>query len=200
VILVDSDVLVEQLRGNPAARDWLVEVRRTRGRLRASQVTAVELLGGMRSDERHRVRALVDSLELLDVDGRVARQAGVLMRQFPAVALRHRPGRLSDRSDGAGAGVGVGNPEHPALPDGRGALATLLTATTSTSSEPSPTRPTSTGDERSWTPTGCRSTRSPTTSSGRRGATTPSTRGTSSATRSGVTGNPRRCVSAPRRT
>jgi len=82
VILVDSDVLVEQLRGNPAARDWLVEVRRTRGRLRASQVTAVELLGGMRSDERHRVRALVDSLELLDVDGRVARQAGVLMRQF----------------------------------------------------------------------------------------------------------------------
>jgi len=32
VILVDSDVLIEHLRGNTAARNWLVQARQSSGR------------------------------------------------------------------------------------------------------------------------------------------------------------------------
>ena len=39
MILVDSDVLIEHLRGKTAARDWLVNARRSSGPLAISVVS-----------------------------------------------------------------------------------------------------------------------------------------------------------------
>lgn len=82
MILVDSDVLIAHLRGLPAAGEWLERTRMREGRLHASQVTVTELSGGMRSAERSAVSTMLRSLELLDVDARVARRAGELMRRY----------------------------------------------------------------------------------------------------------------------
>lgn len=82
MMLVDSDVLIAHLRGVAAARTWLVQVRKEHGRLCASCVSATEILGGMRSAERAGVARLLGSMQLLDIDERVARRAGELMRRY----------------------------------------------------------------------------------------------------------------------
>lgn len=47
MILVDSDVLIEHLRGNTGARDWLVRARQSSGPLAISVVNLTEMAGGM---------------------------------------------------------------------------------------------------------------------------------------------------------
>ena len=55
MILIDSDVLIEHLRGNTDARDWLVQARRTSGPLAMSVISLTEIAGGMRSTGAGRV-------------------------------------------------------------------------------------------------------------------------------------------------
>lgn len=82
MILVDSDVLIAHLRGHEPARKWLIEARRSSGRLAASVVTFAEVTGGMRSAERRGVSALFAALDLIPVDAAVARRAGELQRSY----------------------------------------------------------------------------------------------------------------------
>lgn len=82
MILVDSDVLIAHLRGLPAARTWLREVRDRTGRLAVSALTSTEIIGGMRSAERREVYALLDSLRPLPVTDTIARRAGELRRHY----------------------------------------------------------------------------------------------------------------------
>lgn len=79
--LVDSDVLIAHLRGSEPARDWLLAARQA-GVLSVSAVTVAEVLGGMRSGERHEVRALLRSLDCRPVTREVAEVAGDLRRRF----------------------------------------------------------------------------------------------------------------------
>ncbi|MGH3245017.1 MAG: hypothetical protein ACRDOI_02200 [Trebonia sp.] len=46
MILIDSDVLIEHLRGKTEARDWLVRVRQSSGPLAISVVSLTEVVGG----------------------------------------------------------------------------------------------------------------------------------------------------------
>ncbi|MGL5817166.1 MAG: type II toxin-antitoxin system VapC family toxin [Phycicoccus sp.] len=82
MILVDSDVLIAHLRGVAAARDWLIDARRTTGPLATSVVSVAEIVGGMRSGERRDVTRLLDSLQPLAVDRPVAWRAGELRRRY----------------------------------------------------------------------------------------------------------------------
>jgi predicted nucleic acid-binding protein len=59
VILIDSEVLIANLRGVPAAQDWLLAARRDTGPLAASVVSLTEVAGGMRSAERREVSRLL---------------------------------------------------------------------------------------------------------------------------------------------
>ena len=79
--LVDSDVLITHLRGQQVARDWLIEQRRVE-RLVVSAVTVAEVLGGMRSAERHEVRDLIASFDCQPVSEQVAQRAGELRRTY----------------------------------------------------------------------------------------------------------------------
>lgn len=81
MILVDTDVLVEHLRGRQAAAVWLLDAR-SKGPLVISVVSVAELTGGMRSHERAEVTRLLAALRLRDVDEDVARRAGELRRTY----------------------------------------------------------------------------------------------------------------------
>lgn len=81
MILVDSDILIAHLRGEPAARDWLVEARR-RDRLAISVVSTVEIVGGMRSAERREVWRLLGAFKVEPATEIVARRAGDMMRRY----------------------------------------------------------------------------------------------------------------------
>jgi predicted nucleic acid-binding protein len=82
VILIDSDVLIEHLRGNKDARDWLVQARRTSGPLAISVISLTEIAGGMRSPERREVIRLLGSMQRFEVTEQVAWRAATLMREY----------------------------------------------------------------------------------------------------------------------
>jgi predicted nucleic acid-binding protein len=82
VILVDSDVLIANLRGVKAARDWLVGARTEHGVLAASVVAVAEITGGMRSPERREVNRLLNSLRVLPVSEAIAHRAGEFRRRY----------------------------------------------------------------------------------------------------------------------
>lgn len=81
MILFDTDVLIEHLRGNPAARD-LLEAAIGEGHSACSVLTRFELLAGMRSAERHAVRSLLDALRNLPVTEEIATKAGEWARSY----------------------------------------------------------------------------------------------------------------------
>ena len=82
MILIDSDVLIEHLRGNADARDWLVQARRTSGPLAMSVISVTEIAGGMRSPERREVMRLLGSMQRFEVTEQVAWRAATLMREY----------------------------------------------------------------------------------------------------------------------
>jgi predicted nucleic acid-binding protein len=82
MMLLDTNVLVEVLRGRPTARDWLGRSRAENGRLATSVVTVTEITGGMRSAERSTVAGLLGTLDVIAVDELTAHRAGELMRRY----------------------------------------------------------------------------------------------------------------------
>lgn len=82
MILVDSDVIIEHLRGRAAARDWLVRARQSSGPLAISVVSLTEVAGGMRSPERREVIRLLGSMQGFEVTEQVAWRASTLMRRY----------------------------------------------------------------------------------------------------------------------
>jgi predicted nucleic acid-binding protein len=84
VILVDSDVLIEHLRGKTPARDWLVQARQSSGPLAISVVSLTEIAGGMRPPERREVIRLLGSMQRFEVTEQVAWRAATLCRSTAA--------------------------------------------------------------------------------------------------------------------
>jgi predicted nucleic acid-binding protein len=82
VILVDSDVLIEHLRGKTAARDWLVRARQSSGPLAISEVSLTEIAGGMRQPERREVMRLLGSTQRFEVTEQVTWRAATLTQQY----------------------------------------------------------------------------------------------------------------------
>lgn len=79
-LLVDSDVLIEYLRGRPGAVEFVEGVEDD---LLVSVVTLAELLAGVRDDEEHRrVDEFRLAIEVAPVTEEIARQAGALRRQY----------------------------------------------------------------------------------------------------------------------
>ena len=82
MILVDSDVLTEHLRGKAAARDWLVGARQSSGPLAISVVSLTEVAGGMRQPERREVMRLLGSMQRFEITEQVAWRAAILMQEY----------------------------------------------------------------------------------------------------------------------
>jgi hypothetical protein len=82
VILVDSDVLVEHLRGTTDARDWLVGARQFSGPLAISVVSLTEVAGELRQPERREVMRLLGSMQRFEVTEQVAWRATALMQEY----------------------------------------------------------------------------------------------------------------------
>jgi predicted nucleic acid-binding protein len=79
VTVLDTTILIDHLRGVPAARDYL---RSLTSVPTCSEVTRVEVLQGLRSAERRSTEELFATQHWADVDDAVARRAGELGRRF----------------------------------------------------------------------------------------------------------------------
>ncbi|MGQ0623744.1 MAG: type II toxin-antitoxin system VapC family toxin [Sporichthyaceae bacterium] len=79
--IVDTSVLIDYLRGVPGAAEVL-ERERALAPLHASEITRLELLAGMRTDEESDTRALLTTLRWHPLDADVAEEAGALGRRW----------------------------------------------------------------------------------------------------------------------
>lgn len=80
-ILVDTDVLIEFLRGKEKAK-ILLEEASNHAKLFCSVVTIAEILAGMRLSEESATEALLSSLNSLPVTENIARTAGLLRKSI----------------------------------------------------------------------------------------------------------------------
>jgi predicted nucleic acid-binding protein len=80
--MVDTTVLIDQLRGHPAARACLREVVTRGDELWSVTVVRTEVLAGARSSELAETRILLDSLRWHDVTIELADAAGELAARY----------------------------------------------------------------------------------------------------------------------
>lgn len=84
MIIVDSDVLIDAMRGVSPARERIALELRA-GSLATTAVTAFELLSGARTDrQRRQVETLLAALSIIPLDGPSARDAAALRRELQA--------------------------------------------------------------------------------------------------------------------
>jgi hypothetical protein len=79
VIVLDTTVLVDVLRGHRPALDYLRSLDEIPA---CSEITRVELMRGIRHRERDAVERLMRSLRWIPVDEQIARRAGALGRAW----------------------------------------------------------------------------------------------------------------------
>jgi predicted nucleic acid-binding protein len=80
--MVDTTVLIDQLRGHQGARACLREVVARGDELWSVTVVRTEVLAGARSSEMAETRALLDSLRWHDVTNELADAAGELAARY----------------------------------------------------------------------------------------------------------------------
>lgn len=80
MIVVDTSVLIDHLRGRDEAALLLANAVRSGETLAASVLTKIEIVGPMRSPERASVTRLFTAIDWLPVTGEVADRAGELAR------------------------------------------------------------------------------------------------------------------------
>jgi predicted nucleic acid-binding protein len=79
VVLLDTSVLIDVLRGSQPAVDWLASLQEVPS---CSELTRAEVLRGVRSPERWRTDRLLTSLRWVAVDEPISRRGGELGRQY----------------------------------------------------------------------------------------------------------------------
>lgn len=82
LIVLDTSVLIDNLRGVPEAAAALDNAEASGLRLAASVLTKAELLSGMRAHEKRATRELVDALNWVPVSDDIADRAGAHARSY----------------------------------------------------------------------------------------------------------------------
>ena len=82
LILLDTDVLIEILRGNEAIRDELSALYLQGEALAYSPVTKAEVYAGLRSPERRVTEVLFLGLQCCSIDEMIGEHAGYFLRSY----------------------------------------------------------------------------------------------------------------------
>jgi len=82
ILVVDTSVFIDHLRGDARASQALLAAEAKRDELWSVVVVRTEILAGMRKGEEPRTRALLDAIRWQDVTVEVADRAGQLARRY----------------------------------------------------------------------------------------------------------------------
>jgi len=81
-VIIDSDIIIEVLRGNTKTTAWLRKVRDSGSAIRYSPVTRAEIRAGARVRERAAISALFESLTVLPIEASTGDLAGDQLSRF----------------------------------------------------------------------------------------------------------------------
>ena len=115
-ILLDTDILINLLRGNPAARDFIAD-NLEKNELLCSVISVAEIWVGMRPHEEQATRRLVDSLRIVDVSRSVAEKAGNFKGTIKSHVLELNDCLIAATACSLGATLATGNTRHYPMKD-----------------------------------------------------------------------------------
>jgi predicted nucleic acid-binding protein len=115
-MLLDTDILINLLRGNEAARDFLADSLEEH-ELCCSVISVAEIWTGMRPHEEQSTRCLIDSLKIIEVNRAVAEKAGSFKGTTKSHALELDDCLLAATAACNGATLATGNGKHYPMND-----------------------------------------------------------------------------------
>ena len=80
-ILIDTDILIDFLRGKEKTREFLLSVEEE-NTLYCSVITVAEIYAGMREVEKEKTDDLLDSLNIVEINRAIAEKAGTNKHQI----------------------------------------------------------------------------------------------------------------------
>jgi predicted nucleic acid-binding protein len=117
VLLLDTSVLIEVLRGREAARR-LDELRETQPPPLICAINVYEVWRGARTPEEDSIRRLLSALRTVPLTAREGEMAGIWRRDFASrgVALSQSDCLVAAAAVSAGARLATGNPKDFPMP------------------------------------------------------------------------------------
>ena len=115
-VVLDTDVLIDLLRGRDAMRAFLLEVTRHAVPC-CSVVSVAELCAGMRPAEEDATRELLDSLVIVPVTREIAEVAGRFKRSTRSRRLELADCLIAATAFAEGAVVATGNTRDYPMPE-----------------------------------------------------------------------------------
>jgi len=115
-VLLDTDVLINFLRGREKARDYLLSLM-GEADLCCSAVTVAEIHAGMKEHEQAKTVDLLDSLSIVDVTRGIAEKAGAYKRSIKSQGLELDDCIIAATAFVKGAILATGNDKHYPMRD-----------------------------------------------------------------------------------
>jgi predicted nucleic acid-binding protein len=81
-VLIDTNILIDHLRGNKFAVDLLEYIFKNNDKKYISTITRIELLAGIRTGEEKIIREFLDMFEEVEVNKDISEIAGYYMREY----------------------------------------------------------------------------------------------------------------------
>ncbi|KAF0216762.1 MAG: putative nucleic acid-binding protein contains PIN [Geobacteraceae bacterium] len=115
-VLVDTDVLINFLRGKQKAKEFLL-TQLDSGPILCSVITVAEIFAGMRPHEQEKTRALLDNLEVVPVTRTIAEKAGLYKRVVKSHSLELDDCLIAATAHLHKATLATGNDRHYPMDD-----------------------------------------------------------------------------------
>jgi predicted nucleic acid-binding protein len=115
-VVLDTDVLIDLLRGKEASRTFLQELS-SRSVPCSSVISVAEIYAGMRSEEQVLTANLLDGLVILPVTREIAEMAGYFKRRTKSRKLELADCLIAATALVEGASVATGNAKDYPMPE-----------------------------------------------------------------------------------
>ena len=115
-VLIDTDILINFLRGKESARDFLVSLQ-DEATLYCSAITVAEIHAGMKEHEKQMTDELIDSLNIVDITRDIAEKAGIYKREQKKQLLELADCLIAASAFIKGAVLATSNGKHYPMED-----------------------------------------------------------------------------------
>jgi len=115
-VLVDTDILINFLRGRETAQNYLSSLLEE-ATIYCSVITVAEIHAGMKEHEREKTTELIDSLNIVDINREIAEKSGKYKREEQRQSLELDDCFIAATAFIKGAIFATGNGKHYPMSD-----------------------------------------------------------------------------------
>lgn len=115
-VLVDTDVLINFLRGKDKAREFFLS-EAAESVVYCSVITVAELHAGMLPHEAYKTESLLDGLHIVEVTREIAEKAGSYKRAIKRQQIELMDCLIAATAHATSAVLATGNAKHYPMPD-----------------------------------------------------------------------------------